>query len=327
MELATELSLQLAALLGATLRIATPLLLCALGGLLSERAGVVDIGLEGKLLASAFAAASAAAWGAPAPLALLAGMAVAMALAGVHGWACIGWRGDQIVSGVAVNLVAAGLTMVFGLAWFGLSGRTPEVAAAARFGPALPALAAQVEAWPLIGPVLSHGLLRQSVLVWLALVLALACAWMLPGTRFGLRLQAVGENPAMVDAAGLSVAGMRYRAVLLAGACCGLAGVHLALALNASFTPGMSAGRGFMALAAMVYGRWQPLGALRACLLFGLLDATAIRLQGVQWPGVGAVPVELIQALPYALTVLLLAGFIGRAQAPAALGRPYTKDR
>jgi simple sugar transport system permease protein len=146
-------------------------------------------------------------------------------------------------------------------------------------------------------------------------------------TRFGLRLRAVGENPQMVDAAGVSVAGLRYRALALNGLLCGLAGSYLVLAQSASFSPHMTAGRGFMALAALIFGRWHPVGALWACLLFGFLDAVAIRLQGVALPGVGEVPVQAIQALPYLLTVVLLAGFIGKAVAPRAIGKPYVKER
>jgi general nucleoside transport system permease protein len=169
--------------------------------------------------------------------------------------------------------------------------------------------------------------LGHNLLVWLAFALVPASWWLLYRTRFGLRLRAVGENPAMVDSAGISVTGLRWYAVLLAGALCGIAGAYLTLAQNASFTPGMTAGRGFMALAAMVFGQWHPLRAGVACLLFGFLDAVAIRLQGVPLPGIGTVPVELIQALPYLLTVVLLAGFFGRAQAPRALGTAYVKER
>ena len=154
--------------------------------------------------------------------------------------------------------------------------------------------------------------------------------WLLYRTRAGLRLRATGENPAMVDAAGLSVKGLRYAALAGNGLLCGLAGSTLVLAQNANFVPNMTAGRGYMALAAMIFGKWHPVGALWACLLFGFLDAVAIRLQGVALPaalGGGAVPVQAIQALPYVLTVVLLAGFIGRSRAPAALGVPYIKTR
>jgi simple sugar transport system permease protein len=316
-----------ASILGATLRIAVPLVLCALAGVFSERSGVIDIGLEGKMLAAAFAAGCLGALGWPAGAAVAGAMAVAMAMSAVHGWACITHRGEQIVSGVALNVIAAGLTTVLGLVWFGQGGRTPDVAEARRFTALFPAAADAVQGWPIVGPLLAEGVLRHNALVWLTAALVPASWWLLYRTRLGLRLRAVGENPAMVDAAGISVTRLRYLAVLLAGALCGIAGAYLVLAQNAAFTPGMTAGRGFMALAAMVFGRWHPLRAGAACLLFGFLDAVAIRLQGVALPGIGAVPVELIQALPYALTVVLLAGFFGRAQAPRALGRAYVKER
>ena len=161
----------------------------------------------------------------------------------------------------------------------------------------------------------------------LALALVPWSWWLLFRTRFGLRLRAVGENPQMVDAAGVSVTRLRYAALTLNGVLCGLAGSYLVLAQSASFSPNMTAGRGFMALAALIFGRWYPVGALWACLLFGFLDAAAIRMQGVHFPLIGEVPVQAIQALPYVLTVVLLAGFIGKAVAPQALGRPYSKDR
>lgn len=316
-----------ASVLGATLRIAVPLVLCALAGVFSERAGVIDIGLEGKMLAAAFAAACLGAIGWPAWPAMAGAIAVSTLLALVHAWACVTHRGDQIVSSVALNVIAAGLTVVLGLVWFHQGGRTPNIGDASRFMALFPGAANAVQGWPVVGPLLAEGVLRHNLLVWVTVALVPASWWLLYRTRFGLRLRAVGENPAMVDAAGISVGALRYGAVLLAGALCGAAGGYLALAQNASFTPGMTAGRGFMALAAMVFGKWHPLRAAVACLLFGFLDAVAIRLQGVELPGLGSVPVELIQALPYLLTVVLLAGFFGRAEAPRALGRAYVKER
>lgn len=316
-----------ASVLGATMRIAVPLVLCALAGVFSERAGIIDIGLEGKMLAAAFTAACLGAIGWPAPMALLAAMGIAVTMGLVHGWACITHRGDQIVSGVALNIIAIGLAPVLGLVWFGRGGRTPDIPPEDRFMALFPDLARSVQGWPLIGPLLADGVLRHDLLLWLAFVLVPVSWWLLYRTRFGLRLRAVGENPAMVDAAGISVARLRYAAVMIAGALCGIAGTYLTLAQNASFTPAMTAGRGFMALAAMVFGQWHPLRACAACLLFGFLDAIAIRLQGVAVPGLGAVPVELIQALPYVFTVVLLAGFFGRAEAPKALGQAYLKER
>jgi ABC-type uncharacterized transport system permease subunit len=311
---------QLGALLASTLRVATPLLLCALAGLLSERAGVVDIGLEGKMLFAAFAAGASGAVSGSTAVALAAAVAVAVAMSWLHAVACVSHRGDQVVSGVALNLVAAGLTVVLGIAWFQQGGQTPALGAEVRLQPLWPGATSAA------GALLGAGLLGHDLLVYVALALVPALWWLLYRTRFGLRLRAVGENPHMVDAAGVSVQRLRYAALTLNGALCGLAGSYLVLAQNAAFAPHMSAGRGFMALAAMIFGKWHPLGAFRACLLFGFLDALAIRLQGVRLPGIGEVPVTAVQALPYVLTVVLLAGFIGRSHAPAALGRPFVKE-
>ena len=313
--------------LASTVRLSTPLILCALAGLLSERSGVVDIGLEGKMLFGAFAAGAAGAvWGST-PVALLAAMAVAVALSWLHGVACVLYRGDQVVSGVAMNIIAAGLTVVLGIAWFHQGGQTPPVATAVRIQPLWPDAVQTLAQFGRLAGVLGDGVLSHSSLVYFAYALVPAVWWLLFGTRFGLRLRAVGENPQMVDAAGVSVARLRWTALTLNGMLCGLAGSYLVLAQSANFSHNMTAGRGFMALAALIFGRWHPVGALGACLLFGFLDAVAIRLQGVQMPGGAEVPVQAIQALPYVLTVVLLAGFIGKAVAPQALGRPYTKER
>ena len=317
----------LGTMLASTLRLATPLIFCALAGLFSERSGVVDIGLEGKMLFAAFAAAATGAVSGSTALAMLAAIGVAVALSWMHGLACVSHQGDQVVSGVAINIIAAGLTVVLGIAWFAQGGQTPPVTAAVRIQPLFPQLSAELAGVPLLGALLGEGLLGHNAMVYLALALVPLSWWLLFKTRFGLRLRAVGENPQMVDAAGVSVTRLRYTALTVNGMLCGLAGSYLVLAQSASFSPNMTAGRGFMALAALIFGRWQPVGALWACLLFGLLDAAAIRLQGVALPMIGEVPVQAIQALPYVLTVVLLAGFIGKAVAPKALGRPYAKER
>ena len=317
----------LGTMLASTLRLATPLIFCALAGLFSERSGVVDIGLEGKMLFAAFAAGAAGAVSGSTTLALLAAIGVAVALSWMHGLACVSHQGDQVVSGVAINIIAAGLTVVLGIAWFSQGGQTPPVSTAVRIQPLFPQVAVAATGLPWVGSVLGEGLLSHNIMVYLALSLVPVSWWLLFRTRFGLRLRAVGENPQMVDAAGVSVTRLRYTALTLNGILCGLAGSYLVLAQSASFSPNMTAGRGFMALAALIFGRWYPVGALWACLLFGFLDAAAIRMQGVQFAVIGEVPVQAIQALPYVLTVVLLAGFIGKAVAPQALGLPYTKDR
>ena len=325
-----EIFIQAGTLMGSTLRGATPLILCALAGCLAERSGVVDLGLEGKMLLSAFAAASVAVISGSWVPAMLVAIAIGVALSMVQAWGCVTHRGDQVVMGMALTMTAAGLTVVLGGAWFGLGGQTPQVSEAARLTGWFTGAAQAVQSVPLLGPLIGLGLLGHNALVYAALLLVAAVWFVLMRTSFGLRLRAVGENPLMLDAAGLSVQGLRYRALALNGVLCGLAGTYLVLALNANFIPHMTAGRGYMALAALIFGKWNPVGALAACILFGFLDAVAIRLQGAPWPemlGGGTVPVQAIQALPYVLTVVLLAGFIGRARAPAALGVPYLKER
>ncbi|MBP9904233.1 MAG: ABC transporter permease [Rhodoferax sp.] len=317
----------LGAMLASTLRVSTPLIFCALAGMLSERSGVVDIALEGKMLLAAFAAGACGAACGSTTLALLAAMVVAVSMSWVHGLACVSHQGDQVVSGVAINIIAAGLTAVLGAAWFSQGGQTPPVSDAVRISALWPGLASALNSVPWIGRILGDGLLGHNALVYLALLLVPLLWWGVFRTRIGLRLRAVGENPQMVDAAGVSVQRLRYLALTLNGVLCGLAGSYLVLAQSASFSPNMTAGRGFMALAALIFGRWHPVRALWACLLFGFLDAAAIRLQGVQLPGLGEVPVQAIQALPYVLTVVLLAGFMGRSVAPKALGIPYSKER
>lgn len=317
-------------LLASTLRVATPLILCALASTLSERAGVIDLGLEGKMLATAFAAASAAALSGSMWLAIGAAIAVGLALSMLHGFACVSHRGDQVVMGMAITMTAAGLTVVLGIAWFHQGGQTPPLPDAVRLDLWFTGLAQALRNVPWLGSIVGIGLLGHSVLVYVALALVAVVWWLLYRTRLGLRWRATGENPAMVDAAGVSVFGLRYLALAGNGVLCALAGCYLVLAQNPQFIPHMTAGRGYMALAAMIFGKWHPVGALLACLLFGFLDAVAIRLQGAILPamlGGGAVPVQAIQALPYVLTVVLLAGFIGHAYAPRALGVAYVKER
>ncbi len=314
-------------LLAATLRLATPLILAALAGLFAERAGIVEIGLEGKMLAAAFAAASAAAVTGSAWLGLLAGIAASVLVALLHGWACITHHGNQVVTGLAINILVAGLTPTLGVAWFGRGGQTPMLDHDARFtGIALP-LAETLAPVPLLGPLYGGLISGHNMLTYLALAAIPATAWVVYRTRFGLRLRAVGENPTAVDTAGINVAGLRYRAMIVGGLLCGVAGAYLSTAHNAAFTRDMTAGGGYLALAALIFARWRPVPVLSACLLFGLLQAIEARLQGLNLPVIGLVPVQLIQALPYILTVVLLAGFGGKAVAPRALGQPYVKER
>jgi simple sugar transport system permease protein len=303
-----DLGLLIVSILAATFRVAATLVFCALAGMFSERSGIIDIGLEGKMLAASFAAACVAMVTGSAWLALGGAIAVSCGFALIHGLACITYRGNQVVSGVALNIIAAGLTVVWGTAWFARGGQTPALEEGERLLPLL---------FPRAG---------DNILVYVALLSVPLTWWIVARTRFGLRLRAVGEMPLAVDSAGISVPWLRYRAVLLCGLFAGLAGAYIAIAQNAGFSRDMTAGQGFIARAAVIFGKWRPFPAFGACLMFGLLDAVAIRLQGVRVPGIGEVPVQLIQSLPYLLTMFLLAGFIGRAVAPKAIGIPYEKE-
>lgn len=310
-----------------TVRLSTPLILAALAGLFTERAGIFDIGLEGKMLGAAFAAGCVAYISQSVYMGLLAAVLVSVLLSLVHGYASITQRGSQIVSGVAINFVVAGSTVILGEAWFRQGGRTPALSADGRFGTVTLPFADAVRDVPILGPLYSGLLSGHSPLTYLAFLMVPVSWWILYRTRFGLRLRAVGENPGAVDTAGISVIWLRYRGVICCGILCGIAGAYLSLAAGAGFTKGMTAGKGYIALAALIFAKWRPKNILFACLLFGFLDAFAIRYQGYAFPLIGKVPVQLMQALPYILTVILLAGFIGKAIPPKAGGVPYVKER
>jgi simple sugar transport system permease protein len=314
-------------ILDSTVRLSTPLLLACLAGLYSERSGIFDIGLEGKMLGAAFASGAMAAVTGSAWLGLGAGMLASLFLALAHGFASISQRGNQIISGVAINFLAAGFTALLGQSWFREGGKTPQLPSEARFGSLDWPLAETVEPIPFLGQLYAELLSGHNLLVYVAFLMVPVTWWVLQRTRFGLRLRAVGENPAAVDTAGVSVARTRYLAVACCGLLCGVAGTYLAIAQSAAFIPNMTAGKGFIALAALIFAKWRPAPAMVACLLFGFLDAVAIRLQGLELPVIGLVPVQAVQALPYVLTVVLLAGFIGRAVPPKAGGQPYVKER
>ena len=314
-------------LLDATLRVATPLVLAAFAGMIAERSGVVDIGLEGKMLAAAFAAAAAAAVTGSAWLGLLAGMGASTLLALLHAYACVTHNGNQVVSGMAINILVAGLGPTLAIAWFGLAGQTPALEGAARVVSLTLPLSTGLDQIPVFGPIYVEVVSGHNILVYLTMALVPLVAILIYRTRFGLRLRAVGENPHAVDTAGISVAGLRYRAMILCGLLCGIAGTYISTAHAAGFVRDMTAGKGYLALAAMIFGKWRPVPTVFACLLFAFTDALQIRLQGVILPGIGQIPVQVIQALPYVLTVILLAGFVGRAVAPKASGIPYEKHK
>jgi general nucleoside transport system permease protein len=313
-------------ILDATIRLSTPLLLACLAGLYSERAGLFDIGLEGKMLAAAFAAGAVAALTGSAWLGLAAGMTVSLGTALLQGVAAITLKGNQLIAGVAINMLAAGMTTFLGQTWFSQGGRTPALGEGGRFSPVTLPFATELAGVPILGPIYSDLISGHYLLVYIAFIMVAVTAYVLFRTRFGLRLRAVGENPKAVDTAGISVVKLRYQAVIITGLLCGLAGAYFSIAQGSGFGNNMTAGKGYIALAALIFAKWKPVPAMFTCLLFGFLDALQIRLQGAKLGGI-EIPVQAIQALPYVLTVILLAGFIGKAVGPKAGGVPYTKER
>ncbi len=281
------------AFLLSALRLATPLLLAALGGLYSERSGVINIALEALLLAGAFTAATVTHYTGNPWLGLLAAIVAGVLVSLVHGVVCIRFRADQVVTGTALNIVFLGLPQLLAGALFASTGATPQ----------LP----KDQLLPLAPMVLAFALVPLS---W----------YVLDRTRFGLRVRAVGENPEAADTAGVDVARVRYLGVLLSGALAAVGGAYLSIGQASLFTRNMSAGRGFIALAALIFGNWRPVPTMLACLLFGAAEALSIQMQGVS-----RVPVQFIQMIPYVLTLVVLAGFIGKSRPPRALGIPYAK--
>ena len=319
--------LTLLQILDSSVRLAIPLLLACLAGLYSERAGIFDIGLEGKMLAAAFMAAAVAYTSGSAWVGLLAGVGASLLLSAIHGVASITFRGNQLISGVAINFLAAGLTVVVAQSWFAQGGRTPTLQGAGRFEPITLPFAESLQNVPLIGPIYFELISGHSILVYIAFLTVPLTWWILFRTRFGLRLRAVGGNPASVDTAGISVVQLRYISVVICGVLCGLAGAYLSTALQAGFTKDMSAGRGFIALAALIFAKWRPWHALYATLLFGFLQALALRPDLLENTLGFKVNGQLLDALPYILTVVILAGFVGKAIPPRAGGEPYVKER
>lgn len=282
-----------------TLRVSTPLLLAAMGGLFSERSGVINIALEGLMLAGAFGAAAVAATTGSPVAGAVAGVFAGVFLSAIYGFSVITLRSDQIIAGMAIDMLGAGLTAFLCKLIFDSSGSSPSLALASRF--------------------------QMAPMIW-AWVAVLFTHWVLKETPFGLWVRFSGEHPSALDAAGIRVNRVRWVSVLLSGALAGLSGASLSIFLSSSFSRNMTAGRGFMAIAALIFGKWKPLPTAAACLLFGLTDALQIRLQGVVLWGTEPVPVQFIQILPYAVTVLVLAGFVGRSRAPKALGLPFAKS-
>ena len=313
--------------LDSTVRFTTPLLLACLAGLFSERAGIFDIGLEGKMLFAAFFSAAFAALTGSVWLGLLAGIFASLLLSALHGIASITFRGNQLISGVAINFLAAGLTVLIAQDWFQQGGRTPSLLSGGRFESLTLPFATALREVPLFGPIYHDLISGHSILVYVAFAAVPVSWWILYRTRFGLRLRAVGENPAAVDTAGISVTQLRFAAVAICGLLCGLAGAYLATGQQAGFVKDMTAGRGYIALAALIFAKWRPWHALSATILFGYLQAIALRPDLIEAAFHFKVQVQLLDALPYILTVVILAGFVGKAIPPRAGGEPYVKER
>ncbi len=307
-------------LLFSTIRMATPLVLAALGGLYSERSGVINIALEGLLLAGAFTAASVTYYAHSPWVGLAAAIVVGAAVAAILALACIRFKADQVVTGTGINILFIGLPAVLSGALFLSSGSTPQIPKENLLPELSKFVPGFISQWRIFSDV--------SVISLLALVVVLVTAYVLYRTPFGLRLRAVGENPEAADAAGVAVIRMRYIGVILSGALAGIGGAYLSIGQSSLFTRNMAAGRGFIALAALIFGKWRPMQTMLACLLFGFADALTTQMQGVaKLPSGEDIPVQFILMLPYVVTIVVLAGFIGQSRAPKALGTPYQKER
>jgi simple sugar transport system permease protein len=318
--------LHIASIVVSTIRNAPVLMFAAMAGLFAERSGVVDIGLEGKILASAFASAAVAFVTKNPWYGVAAGIAVSVALAMIQAFVSITQKGNQLVCGIAINIAMSGLTFVVAQFFFQQGGRTPDLGDA-RFGDViLPGTDALANV-PFIGWLYGHVIGGHSVLVYLAFLLVPVVHWVVYHSRFGLRLRACGENPHAADAAGVSVEKTRYLAMLVAGVLCSFSGAYLSIVQSGFFLRDMSAGAGYLALTALVFGNWRPLHTVLGCLMFGFFGAVQIQIEGVDLPLVGRVPGSLIQMIPYVVTVIVLAGLMAKSVAPKAIGKPFVKSR
>jgi len=318
--------LHIGSILVSTVRNAPVLIFAGMAGLFAERSGVIDIGLEGKILASAFVSA-AVAYATQNPwYGVLAGMLVSVLLATLQAYIAITQKGNQLVGGIAINIAMSGLTFVLAQYFFQQGGRTPDIGAARLFDVVLPGSAA-VENIPFIGWLYAHLIGGHSVLVYLAFALVPVVHWVIYHSRFGLRLRACGENPHAADAAGINVERQRYTSMLIAGVLCSFSGAYMAIVQSGFFLRDMSAGAGYLALTAMVFGNWRPLHTFLGCLMFGFFGAVQIQIEGVELPLIGRLPGSLIQMVPYVLTVIVLAGLMAKSVAPKALGTPFVKSR
>jgi len=316
----------IASILVSTIRNAPVLMFAAMAGLFAERSGVVDIGLEGKILASAFASAAVAYSTQNVWFGIGAGIAVSVALALLQGYVSITQKGNQLVCGIAINIAMSGLTFVLAQYFYQQGGRTPDLGQARLFDVVLPGTAALANV-PVLGWLYGSLIGGHSVLVYLAFALVPLVHWVVYHTRFGLRLRACGENPHAADAAGVSVERTRYMAMLIAGVLCSFSGAYLAIVQSGFFLRDMSAGAGYLALTALVFGNWRPVYTVLGCLMFGFFGALQIQIEGVDLPMVGRVPGSLIHMIPYVVTVIVLAGLMAKSVAPKAAGKPFLKSR
>ncbi|UVW29591.1 ABC transporter permease [Massilia sp. H6] len=317
---------QFASIVVSTIRNAPVLIFAAMAGLFAERSGVVDIGLEGKILASAFVSAAVAYTYQDPWLGMAAGILVSVALALVQGFVSITQKGNQLVAGIAINIAMSGLTFVVAQYFFQQGGRTPDLGEARLTDIVLPGTALLADI-PVIGWLYGSVIGGHSALVYFAFLLLPVVHWVLFHSRFGLRLRAVGENPHAADAAGVSVQQTRYAAMLIAGVLCSFSGAYLSIVQSGFFLRDMSAGAGYLALTALVFGNWRPVHTVLGCLMFGFFGALQIQIEGVDLPVVGRIPGSLIQMIPYVVTVIVLAGLMAKSVAPKALGRPFVKSR
>ena len=318
--------IQLSSILVAMVRSSPVLIFAALGGLFAERSGIVDISLEGKILASAFTAA-AVAYSTQNPwFGVMAAIVVSCLLALLHGYVCIHQRGNQLVSGMAINISASGLTFVLAQAFYQLGGRTPALDQARFSVIELPGALALADA-PVLGWLIGKFIGGHTILVYLAFAMIPLVHWLINHSRFGLRLRAVGENPHAADTAGINVARTRYTALLCGGVLCAFSGAYLSMVQTGFFLRDMSAGNGFLALAALVFGSWRPVHTALGCLMFAFFSALQIQVEGLVFPVIGKIPGSLIQMIPYLFTVIILAGFMAKSIAPKAIGVPFVKSR
>jgi ABC-type uncharacterized transport system permease subunit len=318
--------LHLSSIVVSTIRNAPVLLFAAMAGLFAERSGVIDLALEGKILASAFVSAAVAYTTQNPWMGIAAGIAISAALALLQGFVSITQKGNQLVGGIAINIAMSGLTFVVAQYFFQQGGRTPELGEARLFDVILPGSAAVADV-PVLGWFYTKLIGGHSILVYLVFALIPLVHWIIYHSRFGLRLQACGENPHAADAAGVSVERTRYMAMFIAGVLCSFSGAYLAIVQSGFFLRDMSAGAGYLALTALVFGNWRPIYTALGCVMFGFFTAVQIQLEGVDLPGVGRLPGSLIQMIPYIVTVVVLAGLMAKSVAPKAIGKPFVKSR